>query len=63
MIRLRADDQILLRERAVARAMALATYVSVLTQAHMRSLAPLPEEELLALKRTVAELGGPSAET
>jgi hypothetical protein len=57
MIRLRADDQILLRERAVARAMAPATYVSVLTRAHLRSLAPLPKEELLALKRTVAELG------
>jgi len=57
MIRLRADDQILLRERAVARAMAPATYVSVLTRAHLRSLAPLPNEELLALKRTIAELG------
>ena len=57
MIRLRADDRILLRERAVARGMAPATYVSVLTRAHLRSLAPLPKEELLALKRTVAELG------
>jgi hypothetical protein len=57
MIRLRADDQILLRERAAARAMAPATYISVLTRAHLRSLAPLPKEELLALKRTVAELG------
>lgn len=57
MIRLRADDQILLRERAAARAMAPATYISVLTRAHLRSLAPLPKEELLAFKRTVAELG------
>ena len=57
MIRLRADDQILLRERAVARGMAPATYVSVLTRAHLRALAPLPKEELLALKRTVSELG------
>jgi Bacterial mobilisation protein (MobC) len=57
MIRLGADDQILLRERAAARAMAPATYVSVLTRAHLRSLAPLPKEELLALKRSVAELG------
>jgi hypothetical protein len=57
MIRLRADDQILLRERAAVRAMAPATYISVLTRAHLRSLAPLPKEELLALKRTVAELG------
>jgi hypothetical protein len=57
MIRLRADDQILLRERAAARGMAPATYVSVLTRAHLRSLAPLPKEELLGLKRAVAELG------
>ena len=57
MIRLRADDQILLRERAAARGMAPATYVSVLTRAHLRVLAPLPKEELLALKRAVSELG------
>jgi Bacterial mobilisation protein (MobC) len=56
-VRLRNDDQLLLRERSAARGMAPATYVSVLTRAHLRSLAPLPREELLALKRTVAELG------
>jgi len=56
-VRLRGDDQLLLRERAAARGMAPATYVSVLTRVHLRSLAPLPREELLALKRTVAELG------
>lgn len=56
-VRLRGDDRLLLRERAGARGMAPATYVSVLTRAHLRSLAPLPREELLALKRTVAELG------
>ena len=57
MIRLDADDQLLLRERAAARGIAPATYVSVLTRAHLRSLAPLPKEELLALKRTIGELG------
>jgi hypothetical protein len=57
MIRLGRDDQILLRDRAAARGMAPATYVSVLTRAHLRSLAPLPKEELLALKRTIGELG------
>ena len=57
MIRLDADDQLLLRERAAARGIAPATYVSVLTRAHLRSLAPLPKEELLALKRTLTELG------
>jgi hypothetical protein len=57
MVRLRPDDQILLRERATARGMPAATYVSVLTRAHLRSLSPLPKVELLALKRTVSELG------
>jgi Bacterial mobilisation protein (MobC) len=57
MIRLCIDDQILLGDRAAARGMAPATYVSVLTRAHLRSLAPLPKEELLALKRTIGELG------
>jgi hypothetical protein len=56
-VRLHPDDQSLLRERAGARGMPAATYVSVLTRAHLRALGPLPKEELLALKRTVAELG------
>ena len=56
-VRLRSDDQLLLRERAAARDMAVATYVSVYVRPHLRSLAPLPKEELLALKKTTAELG------
>ena len=56
-VRLRPDDQVLLRERAAARGMPPATYVSVLTRAHLRALSPLPKEELLALRRTVSELG------
>jgi hypothetical protein len=56
-VRLRPDDELLLRARAAARGMAPATYLSVLTRAHLRSLAPLPKEELLALKRSVSELG------
>jgi hypothetical protein len=56
-IRLRPEDQILLRERSAARGMPAATYVSVLTRAHLRSLSPVPKEELLALRRTVSELG------
>ena len=56
-VRLRAEDQMLLRERASARGMAPATYVSVLVRSHLRSLAPLPTEELLAVKRAVSELG------
>jgi Bacterial mobilisation protein (MobC) len=57
MIRLQSDDQILLRDRAAARGLAPATYVSVLMRAHLRLLAPLPKEELLALKRAIGELG------
>ena len=56
-VRLRSDDWVLLRERAAARGMPPATYVSVLTRAHLRGLAPLPKEELLALRRAVSELG------
>jgi predicted DNA binding CopG/RHH family protein len=56
-IRLRPDDRLLLRERARARGMPAATYISVLLRAHLRSLSPLPREELLALKRVVSELG------
>ena len=55
-VRLRPDDQILLRARSEARGMAPATYLSVLARSHLRSLTPLPKDELLALKRAVAEL-------
>ena len=56
-IRLAPDDRALLSARATARGMASATYVSILIRSHLRSLAPLPREELSALKRSVAELG------
>jgi hypothetical protein len=56
-VRLEIDDQVLLRDRAEARQMAAATYVSVLVHAHLRNLAPLPKAELMALKRSIAELG------
>ncbi len=56
-VRLHSDDQLLLMERAAARQMPAATYVSVLVRAHLRDLAPLPKVELMALKRSVAELG------
>ena len=55
--RLRQEDRLLLYERAAARGMASATYVSVLVRSHLRSLAPLPKDELVALKRAVSELG------
>jgi predicted DNA binding CopG/RHH family protein len=56
-IRLAPDDRTLLLARATARGMASATYISVLVRSHLRVLAPLPREELSALKRSVAELG------
>lgn len=56
-IRLHPDDQVLLRARAAARGMPPATYVTALTRAHLRRLAPLPKSELLGLKQAVAELG------
>jgi hypothetical protein len=56
LVRLRGEDRLLLHARAEARGMRLATYISVLTRSHLRQLAPLPKDELLALKRSIAEL-------
>jgi hypothetical protein len=55
-VRLREEDRLLLEARAAARGMRPATYLSVLTRAHLRALTPLPKEELLALKRSIGEL-------
>ena len=55
--RLRHDDWLILRERAERRGMPAATYVAALLRAHLRALAPLPREELAALKGSIAELG------
>ena len=55
-VRLRRRDRLLLDARAAARGMRPATYVSVLTRAHLRALTPLPKEEYLALKRSIGEL-------
>lgn len=55
-IRLMADDCLLLRERAGARSIPAATYVSMLVRAHLRALTPLPREELAELKRSIMEL-------
>src|SRR5208283_5558858 len=55
-VRLRDEDRLLLDARAAARGMRPATYVSVLTRTHLRSLTPLPKEEFLALKRSIGEL-------
>jgi hypothetical protein len=55
-VRLVPEDRALLRERAAARTMPAATYVSILVRAHLRQLAPLPDRELSALRSTVNEL-------
>jgi hypothetical protein len=56
LVRLRGEDRLLLDARSEARGMRTATYVSVLIRSHLRELAPLPKDELLALKRSIGEL-------
>ena len=56
-VRIRRADASLLKAQALARGMKPSTYVSVLIRSHLRSLSPLPKRELLALRRTVSELG------
>ena len=56
-VRLRPGDHLLLRERATARGMPAATYVSMLVRAHLRAIAPLPDREVAELERAVGALG------
>lgn len=56
-VRLRPEDHLLLRERAVGRGMAAATYVSMLVRTHLRGMAPIPDQELSELRHSVALLG------
>jgi Bacterial mobilisation protein (MobC) len=55
-VRLPNDDFLLLRERATARGLPAATYVSYLVRSHLRRLAPLPDAELKALKHAIGEV-------
>jgi hypothetical protein len=55
-VRLPNDDLLLLRERAAARGLPAATYVSYLVRSHLRRLAPLPDAELKALKHAIGEI-------
>lgn len=55
-VRLVPEDRVLLRERAAARTMHAATYVSVLVRSHLRKVAPLPDWELSNLQASVREL-------
>jgi hypothetical protein len=56
-VRLRCSDHALLRERAVGRGLASATYVSMLVRAHLRNVPPLPDRELAELRSAVGALG------
>jgi hypothetical protein len=55
-VRLRPEDLLLLRERATARSMPAATYVSTLVRSHLHSLTPLPAAELAILRQSVMEI-------
>jgi hypothetical protein len=55
-VRLVAGDWVLLCERAAARGMRAAPYVSTLTRAHLRSLSPLPDREIEALQGIAVQL-------
>lgn len=55
-VRLVPDDSLLLRERAAARGMPAASYISTLVRSHLRALAPLPDRELDALRSAVTQL-------
>ena len=54
--RYRPGDGRLLEARAKARGMPPATYLAMLVHAHVRSVAPMPVEEVRALKGAVAAL-------
>ena len=55
-IRLAADDRMRLADRAQARGLASATYVSLLVRTHLHGAAPLPKAEYLALRQSILEL-------
>jgi hypothetical protein len=46
----------MLTDRARARGLPAASYASLLIRSHLRYVAPVPREELVALKRCIAEL-------
>jgi hypothetical protein len=55
-VRLEPEDWRLLRERAKARGMASATYLSYLARAHLRGASPLPKVEYTLLKQSIEQL-------
>ncbi len=55
-VRLTPGDRQLLQARSAARCLAPATYASVLLRAHLRTLTPLPQGELRAIRQSTREL-------
>lgn len=55
-VRLESEDWRLLRERAKARGLPSATYLSYLTRSHLRGGVPLPNAEYTLLKQSVEQL-------
>ena len=55
-VRLEPEDWRLLKDRAKARGLASATYLSYLTRSHLRGAAPLPHAEYTLLKQSVEQL-------
>ena len=55
-VRLEESVRVQLMKRALERGMPSATYLAALAKSHLVGGAPLPKEELLALKRSIAEL-------
>ena len=55
-VRLEPEDWRLLRERAKARGMRSATYLSYLARAHLRGANPLPKAEYTLLKQAIEQL-------
>jgi len=55
-VRLEPEDWRLLRERARARGIASATYLSYVARRHLRGAAPLPKAEYTLLKQSVEQL-------
>jgi hypothetical protein len=56
-VRVSPEDSLLLKARSLARGTRPATYLAVLLRSHLRSLSPLPKDELLALRCAISELG------
>ena len=50
-VRLRLEDRKLLKARALVRGVPSATYISLLVRSHLHAIAPVPEAELLAVKK------------